>query len=276
MGIISAENSAPPVIFICRAYYNTVKTDLSRENNSTASFLPVVLDFFTLYLYHIKKSKGLITIYKAVIFDLDGTLLDTLGDLHAAVNYALRAFSFPERSLDEVRRFVGNGVVKLMQRATPDGTDEKTDAECLEVFRGYYLEHMQDMTKPYEGVISLIKTLREKGMKTAVVSNKLHQAVYGLCLYYFPGIIDEAIGVSDESERKPSPANVYKAFDRLGVTADECIYIGDSEVDVQTAHNAGIKCIGVTWGFRGREVLASAGADFITDNCCDIPDFFTH
>lgn len=218
----------------------------------------------------------MIIIYKAVIFDLDGTLLDTLGDLHAAVNHALRTFAFPERSLDEVRRFIGNGVVKLMQRATPEGTDKETDEKCFEAFREYYLIHMRDMTAPYEGVISLIESLRSKGIKTAVVSNKLHQAVYELCLDYFPGLIDEAIGVSVEKERKPSPVNVYKAMEKLGVTADECIYIGDSEVDVQTSHNAGVKCISVTWGFRDREELIKAGAEIICDSCSEIMDIIVN
>lgn len=212
----------------------------------------------------------MISIYKAVIFDLDGTLLNTLADLHAAVNYALSSFGFPERSLEEVRCFIGNGVVKLMQRATPENTDAETNEKCLESFREYYLSHMRDMTKPYEGVISLIKALRERGVKTAVVSNKLHEAVYRLCEDYFPGLIDEAIGVSVEAERKPSPVNVYKALDKMGVVAEECIYIGDSEVDVQTAHNAGLECIGVTWGFRDRRELISAGAERIADKCEDI------
>ena len=222
------------------------------------------------------KTKGLITIYKAVIFDLDGTLLDTLGDLHAAVNHALRVFSFPERSLDEVRRFIGNGVVKLMERATPDGTDEETNKKCLDAFREYYLVHMQDMTAPYEGVIPLIEKLREKGIKTAVVSNKFHQAVYELCQDYFPGLIDEAIGVSVESERKPSPVNVYKALDKMGVTAEECIYIGDSEVDVQTARNAKVECIGVTWGFRNKQELEAEGCRIIMNSCDDIFDFIVN
>ena len=220
--------------------------------------------------------KGLINIYKAVIFDLDGTLLDTLGDLHAAVNHALSEFGFPERSLDEVRRFVGNGVVKLMQRATPEGTDAETDEKCLDAFREYYLVHMRDMTAPYEGVISLIEKLRARKVKTAVVSNKLHQAVYELCQDYFPGLIDEAIGVSVEAERKPSPVNVYKALEKMGVSTDECIYIGDSEVDVQTSRNAGVKCIGVTWGFRSREELISAGAEIICDSCDDILDIIVN
>ena len=191
------------------------------------------------------------------------------------MNHALRAFGFPERSLEEVRRFIGNGVVKLMQRATPEGTDKETDAKCLEVFRSYYLIHMQDMTAPYEGVIPLLERLREKGIRTAVVSNKLHEAVYELCNDYFPGLIQEAIGVSDENERKPSPVNVYKALDKMQVTAAECIYIGDSEVDVQTSHNAGVKCIGVTWGFRDREELSAAGAEIISDSCDEILEFIT-
>ncbi len=220
--------------------------------------------------------KGLINIYKAVIFDLDGTLLDTLGDLHAAVNHALRAFGFPERSLDEVRRFIGNGVVKLMQRATPENTDAETDKKCLDVFREYYLIHMRDMTAPYEGVIPLMEKLRARGVKTAVVSNKLHRAVYELCQDCFPGLIDEAIGVSVEAERKPSPVNVYKALEKMGVDADECIYIGDSEVDVQTSHNAGVKCIGVTWGFRDSEELIEAGAEMVCDNCDSILDIIVN
>lgn len=215
----------------------------------------------------------MIHIYKAVIFDLDGTLLDTLGDLHAAVNHALRAFGFPERSLEEVRRFIGNGVKKLMERSTPDGTDEATNEKCLDCFRKYYLEHMQDMTAPYEGVTELIKSLRKKGIKTAVVSNKLHQAVYELCEDYFPGLIDEAIGVSVESERKPCPVNVYKAIKNLGVNEKECIYIGDSEVDVKTSHNAGLECIGVTWGFRDKQELLAAGAERIMNSCDDILRF---
>ncbi len=220
--------------------------------------------------------------YKYAIFDLDGTLLDTLGDLHAAVNHALKRFGFPERTIDEVRRFIGNGVVKLMERSTPDGTDDKTQEECLEVFRKYYLEHMKDITAPYNGVLDMLKLLKQRGVKTAVVSNKLHKAVAGLCEDYFEGLIDVAIGVSVESERKPSPVNVFKAMDEFGIGGEKgkkehnsfaeytIIYIGDSEVDVQTAKNAGLRCIGVTWGFRDEEELKAAGAEYIAHDVNEV------
>lgn len=209
--------------------------------------------------------------YNAVIFDLDGTLLNTLNDLHSAVNFALDSFGFPRRSLEEVRRFIGNGVKKLMERSTPDGTDEETNAKCLDCFRGYYLEHMADETAPYEGVKELIATLKERNIKTAVVSNKLHSAVVGLCKDYFKDI-DCAIGVSVEEERKPNPINVLKVLDTFGVYAEECIYVGDSEVDIETAHNAGLKCIAVTWGFRDEDELLKNGAEFIARTAEEVLD----
>ena len=207
--------------------------------------------------------------YKAVIFDLDGTLLNTLTDLYNSVNHGLRAFGFPERTIDEVRRFIGNGVKKLMERSTPEGTDEETNAKCLDAFRAHYLQHMADNTAPYEGVNELIEKLGAEGIRTAVVSNKLHSAVVDLCRDYFPAI-EEAIGVSVEEERKPNPVNVLKVLSLFGITADECIYVGDSEVDVQTAHNAGVKCIGVTWGFRDEDELIENGADFIVYNTDEV------
>ncbi|MGN0448209.1 MAG: HAD family hydrolase [Acutalibacteraceae bacterium] len=209
------------------------------------------------------------------MFDLDGTLLNTLTDLYNAVNFALREFSFPERTVDEVKSFIGNGVKKLMERSTPEFTDEKTDEKCLDVFRQYYLEHMADNTAPFDGVTDLLKNLKQKGVKTAVVSNKLHSGVEGLCDDYFRGLIDEAIGVTNESERKPDPINVFRAMSLLDVKASDCIYVGDSEVDVQTAHNAKLKCAGITWGFRDKNVLVSAGADFIFDSCDELEKFLT-
>ena len=210
--------------------------------------------------------------YKLAIFDLDGTLLDTLGDLASAVNFALRKFSFPERTVDEVRSFIGNGVVKLMERSTPDGIDGDTQQRCLDTFRKYYLQHMSDTTAPYANVTALLSDLRKKGVKIAVVSNKLHPAVEDLCESYFPGLIDKAVGVSVEEERKPSPINVIKTMELYEADADNCIYIGDSEVDVQTAHNAGIKCIGITWGFRDKDCLEANGCDFIADTADEVKD----
>lgn len=204
--------------------------------------------------------------YKTAIFDLDGTLLNTLSDLHGSVNFALREFSFPERSVDEIRRFIGNGVVKLMERSVPSGTDKETEKKCLDAFREHYLAHMSDNTAPYEGITDLLLSLRSKGVKTGVVSNKLHTAVAELCDDYFHGLIDCALGVSNESERKPAPLNVFKALEALGSEKADTVYIGDSEVDVQTAKNAGLLCIGVTWGFRDRAELLDAGADFIAEN----------
>ena len=208
--------------------------------------------------------------YNAVIFDLDGTLLNTLTDLKEAVNHALRQFSFPERTTDEIRSFIGNGVVKLMERSTPQGTDSKTQQECLDCFREYYLKHMSDNTAPYRGIKELLVSLKEKGVKTAVVSNKLHPAVEGLCDDFFTGLIDKAIGVSEETERKPSPVNVFKAIKHLHTSENDTIYVGDSEVDVMTAHNAGLKCIGVTWGFRDKNELTEKGCEFIADTTVEV------
>ena len=208
--------------------------------------------------------------YKSVIFDLDGTLLDTLDDLMNAVNFALREFSFPERSRAEIRSFIGNGVIKLMERSTPAGTDSITQEKCLSCFRSYYLEHMADNTAPYKGVISLLERLKNEGITTAVVSNKLHSAVVGLCEDYFPSLIDIPLGVAEEKERKPSPFNVFRALEILSSDKENTIYVGDSNVDVETAHRASLKCIGVTWGFRDREELEAHCCDFIADTAKEV------
>ncbi len=208
--------------------------------------------------------------YKTVIFDLDGTLLDTLDDLMNAVNFALREFSFPERNREEIRSFIGNGVIKLMERSTPADTDPETQGKCLDTFRRYYLEHMADNTAPYEGIIPMLERLKSEGISTAVVSNKLHSAVVGLCEDYFPSLIDIPLGVAEEPERKPSPLNVYKAMEKLSSDIENTIYVGDSNVDVETAHNASLKCIGVTWGFRDRDELLSHSCDFIADTTDEV------
>ena len=213
--------------------------------------------------------------YKAVIFDLDGTLLDTLEDLKNSVNFALRESGYPERTTDEVRRFIGNGVIKLMTRATPDGIDEEAFEKCFNTFRSHYLEHMYDNTKPYEGITDLLNILKEKGIKTAVVSNKLHSGVVGLCEDFFGGQLTSCYGVNTEDERKPKPKNVFKALSDLGVSKEETVYVGDSEVDVQTAKNAGLKCIGVTWGFRSEAELRKAGAEYIAHSAMETADIIT-
>lgn len=208
--------------------------------------------------------------YKAVIFDLDGTLLNTLDDLAASVNFALKTCGYPERTMAEVRAFIGNGVIKLMQRATPDGIGQADFDRCFESFRSHYLEHMFDTTKPYDGILPLLDTLKAAGIKTAVVSNKLHSGVVGLCKDFFGDRLTCAFGVLDESERKPAPANVFKAIKEMQVEAADCVYVGDSEVDVQTANNAGLDCIAVTWGYRDPDVLKMNSPKYMIEKPEDI------
>lgn len=188
----------------------------------------------------------------AMIFDLDGTLLDTLEDLRDAVNHALGQFGYPERSLEEVRQFVGEGAAKLMERAVPEGADP---APALACFRAYYAAHTQEKTKPYPGILEALETLG-RNYPLAVVSNKPDEAVKILAKTYFPGLY--ARGEAADCPRKPDPAMVRKTMEALGVKG--CIYIGDSQVDVETAKNAGVPCLSVTWGFRDLDCLRSAGA----------------
>lgn len=209
---------------------------------------------------------------KAVIFDLDGTLLNTLGDLASSVNFALCECGYPERTIDEVRSFIGNGVVVLIHRSVPDGTTQADEKKCFEIFRKRYLEHMEDTTAPYEGVNELIFELSKLGIKTAVVSNKLDAGVKGLCKEYFPHLTC-AFGVNTESERKPAPTNVFKALNELKVEKADALYVGDSEVDVQTAQNAGLGMLGVTWGYRSREELIGSGAETTVDSPSQILEY---
>ena len=208
--------------------------------------------------------------YNYIIFDLDGTLLNTLDDLRDSTNYALRRFGFPERTTDEVRRFVGNGVARLIHLAVPEGTDEKTEADCLAVFKAHYKDNMTNKTAPYPGIIELLKKLRERGVKIAVVSNKFEPAVIGLCENYFKSLIDAAVGQTEDRQKKPAPDGVLYAMKLLGANPAETVYSGDSEVDVVTARNSGLPCIGVSWGFRDRKVLVDGGASYIADSAEDI------
>ena len=200
--------------------------------------------------------------YSTYIFDLDGTLLDTIGDLAASVNYALRTHGMPEHSLDDVRRFVGNGVRKLMERAVPDGADNPRFDETFATFRQYYMAHSLDTTRPYEGIPETLAALKARGCHLAVVSNKMMAATQELCHHFFPDTIEVAIGEDEAAgiRRKPAPDTVFAALKALGVGKENAVYVGDSDVDIQTARNAGLPCISVLWGFRDRDFLISHGA----------------
>ena len=187
-----------------------------------------------------------------LLFDLDGTLLNTLEDLLDATNFALRTHGYPERTLPELRRFVGNGAHNQIRLSVPEGADP---LPVLETYLSYYPTHCRIKTRPYDGIPEVLKELRER-YPVAVVSNKPDGAVKELCADLFPGIY--ALGEAPDCPRKPAPEMVYKAMEAIGV--DSCIYIGDSEVDILTAKNAGVPCISVTWGFRDEPDLLSAGA----------------
>ncbi len=206
--------------------------------------------------------------YKAVIFDLDGTLLDTLKDLQLSVNYALKLHSMPERSLDEVRSFVGNGIAKLIERSVKNGTSKEECAAVLEDFKAYYAIHNSDNTMPYDGIRQMFENLDGAGIKTAVVTNKIDSAAKKLC-HEMLGI-DVTIGDSPERKKKPSPESVYEALELLGVSADEAVYVGDSDVDIETARNAGMDCISVTWGFRDKVYLKNCGATVFADTSYEL------
>jgi phosphoglycolate phosphatase len=199
--------------------------------------------------------------YKLAVFDMDGTILDTLSDLHLSVNYILKEAGFPERTLEEVRRFVGNGIRKLIERAVPDGTDDEKIEELFQNMLVYYNAHCTEHTAPYEGIPELIDELKAGGIKVAVVSNKANTAVQTLCEQYFPGQFMAAVGEKKGVRRKPAPDSVNAVLEELGVDRKDAVYIGDSDVDVNTAKNAEMDCIGVDWGFRGEEFLRSFGCD---------------
>ena len=200
--------------------------------------------------------------YSTYIFDLDGTLLDTLGDLAASVNYAMSTHHLPEHSVDEVRMMVGNGVRKLMERAIPDGAANPYFDETFAIFRHHYMEHQLDTTRPYDGIIETLQELKRRGCRTAVVSNKFDAATKSLCNHFFSGLVDVAIGENEAAgiHKKPAPDTVFEAIRLLGVSREEAVYVGDSDVDIATAQASGIPCISVLWGFRNREFLIAHGA----------------
>jgi phosphoglycolate phosphatase len=203
--------------------------------------------------------------YKLLIFDMDGTILNTLEDLADATNYALSENGLPTRSIEEIRFFVGNGIGKLIERAVPEGTDTELKDKVFSTFMPYYSEHCADKTRAYDGICEAISELRKRGYLTAVVSNKADSAVQILCKDYFPDMFDYAVGEKEGARRKPYPDSVYDVLEKLDIKKEAAVYIGDSDVDVSTARNSGLKVIGVSWGFRGRELLESYGADWIID-----------
>lgn len=198
--------------------------------------------------------------YKTYIFDLDGTLLSTLADLAASTNYALRTHHMPERSLDEVRRFVGNGVKKLMERAIPDGLNNPLFEETFATFRQHYMQHNLDTTQPYPGIMQLLEQLKAEDKNIAVVSNKFYAATRELCRHFFGDLVPVAIGEREDIRKKPAPDTVIEALRELGVDKEGAVYIGDSDVDIMTAKNSGMPCVSVLWGFRDKEFLLEHGA----------------
>lgn len=203
---------------------------------------------------------------KMVIFDLDGTLLDTLDDLCNSVNYSLRTNNFPERSLEEVRTFVGNGIRLLIERSVPEGTNKELIDKTFECFKTYYAVHCNDKTKTYPGVMDMLKELKKNGYKIAVLSNKAQYAVTKLCDIYFNNLLDDAVGARENVAKKPSPDALYICAENNNINLNNIIYVGDSDVDVATANNAGVRGIAVTWGFRSRELLIKCGAENLADN----------
>lgn len=210
--------------------------------------------------------------YQTYIFDLDGTLLNTLDDLAASTNAALQHFGQPVRTTDEVRRFVGNGVRLLMERAIPDGAANPLFEDIFAYFRQHYMEHSLDTTRPYDGIPELLQELRRRGKRTAIVSNKLHAATEALARHFFPDTIEVAIGENEAAgiRKKPSPDTVMEALRRLGSNREEAVYIGDSDVDVQTACNCKMPCISVLWGFRDKQFLIDHGATTLVSRPSEI------
>lgn len=205
-----------------------------------------------------------------IIFDLDGTLLNTLEDLMDSVNYALERQGFPLRSLEEIRSFVGNGIRLLVERAVPQevvGTD--TFEVCFKDFNDYYKVHMEDKTVPYDGINEMLKNIKKAGFKTAIVTNKVDYAAQELCNRLFPEI-DLVVGSVDDRPNKPAPDGAFYAIDTLGSKAENTIFVGDADTDILTAKNAGLPSIGVLWGFRDRETIEAEGAEYIVESVNDL------
>lgn len=210
--------------------------------------------------------------YTTYIFDMDGTILNTIEDLTDATNYAMKAMGYPIHTSDEVKGFVGNGIRKLIERAVPAGTDETGIIKTHEFFTEYYKAHCQDKTVPYDGIIELLQELKKRGKKLAVVSNKAHYAVKELADNMFLGLFDVALGEKDGVNKKPARDMVDIVLSELNESTENAVYIGDTDVDFNTAKNSEMDCILVTWGFRGEEFLAQFPAKYTVDKPEEILD----
>jgi phosphoglycolate phosphatase len=210
--------------------------------------------------------------FDTAIFDLDGTILDTLDDLRDSVNFALSKNGLPVRSTEEIRAFVGNGIRLLIERAVPENTPTEIINKCFDDFKIHYKSNSANLTKPYDEIVDVLKNLRSDGVKIAVVSNKADFAVQGLVSQYFSEIFHFAVGEKEGVRRKPCPDSVFAAMEYLKADKKRTIYIGDSEVDIETAKNSGIPCIAVTWGFRDKSVLESLEPEYIIDKPSQITE----
>lgn len=208
--------------------------------------------------------------FKTYIFDLDGTLLSTLNDLASSTNYALRWAGMPERTIEEVRMFVGNGVKLLMERAIPEGVNSPKFEETYAKFREHYMEHNLDTTRPYDGVPELLHELKRRGKYLAIVSNKFYAATQDLAKHFFPDTIEVAIGERENIRKKPAPDTVLEALRQLNVSKEDAVYIGDSDVDIMTAKNCGLPCISVLWGFRDKDFLIEHGGSLFVEKPIEI------
>ena len=208
--------------------------------------------------------------YQTAIFDMDGTILETLEDMCASVNVTMDHVGYPRRTMDEVRRFVGNGAAKLIERCMPAGAEDPRYPAALEFYRAYYDAHAQIKTGPYPGIPELLNQLSREGVRLAVVSNKPDEAVRALTERYFPGVFPVAIGKRDGWATKPAPDSVYEAMRLLGARRESTVYVGDSDVDVDTARNAGLDSVIVTWGFRDENFLRAHGAQHLAHNADEL------
>lgn len=207
---------------------------------------------------------------RLIIFDLDGTLLNTLEDLCDATNYALRSECLPERSLDEVRTFVGNGIRLLIERAVPQDTDTAVTDRVFAVFKSYYADHCMIKTAPYAGITGVLRQLKAQGYLLGVVSNKADEPAKAIVKHYFPSVFDSVVGEREGVRKKPAPDAVFETARTLGCTTDELVYVGDSDVDAMTAQNAGARCVLVSWGFRERALLESFSPSTVVDTADEL------